>query len=169
MVQRGSQESPERVVAAKRAWDLALDMKRRNVIDIIERFQTEHSLQEERELKHFHAPGNGAVAPSAPDKNGIPENTIFENEEMRISTVTLPGGTEWSPPHDGRDRLVVRLGEIDHPLSKDSDPAFPARWTRIPAKSDFKVANETDETRNLMTVAFHNVDREQPSLIPLTE
>jgi len=116
-------------------------MKRRNVI--------------ERELKHFHAPGNGAVAPSAPDKNGIPENTIFENEEMRISTVTLPGGTKWSPPHDGRDRLVVRLGEIDHPLSKESDPAFPARWTWIPANSDFKVPNKAHQTKDLLIVEFN--------------
>lgn len=142
---------------------------KKNVIDIIQSFQTHHALQEERQLKNSHAHGNGAAAPGALDKNGIPENTIFENEEMRISTVTLPGGTEWSPPNDGRDRLVVRLGEIDHPLSKDNDPAFPARWTWIPANSDFKVANETDETRNLMIVAFHDVDREQPSLIPLTE
>jgi hypothetical protein len=142
---------------------------KKNVIDIIQSFQTHHALQEERQMKNSHAPGNGAIAPSAPDKNGIPENTIFENEEMRISTVILPGGTEWSPAHDGRDRLVVRLGEMSHPLSKASDPAFPARWTWIPANRDFRVANETDETRNLMIVAFHNADREQPSLIPLTE
>jgi len=137
---------------------------KKNIIDIIQSFQTHHALQEERQLKNSHAPGNGAAAPGASDKNGIPENTIFENEEMRISTVTLPGGTEWSPPNDGRDRLVVRLGEIDHPLSKESDPAIPARWTWIPANSDFKVANETDKTRNLMIVAFHDVYREQPSL-----
>ena len=144
-------------------------MMKKTVIDIIQSFQTHHALQEERQLKNSHAPGNGAVAPSGPDKNGIPENTIFESEEMRISTITLPGGTGWSPPHDGRDRLVVRLGEIGHPFPKESDPAIPARWIWIPANSDFKVANETDETRNLMIVAFHDVDREQPSLIPLTE
>ena len=136
-----------------------------NLIDIVERFQMHHALQEERELKNSNAPGNGAVAPGAPDKNGIPENTLFECDEMRISTVTLPGGTEWTPPHDGWERLVVRLGEIGHPFSKDSEPAFPARWTWIPANSDFKVANGSDETRNLMIVAFHDVDREQLSPI----
>jgi hypothetical protein len=142
---------------------------KKNLFDIVERFQMHHALQEERELKNSHASGNGAVASGTPDKNGIPENTVFECDEMRISTVTLPGGTEWTPPHDGRERLVVRLGEIGHSLSKDSDPAFPARWTWIPANSDFKLANESDETRNLMIVAFHDVDREQPSLISLTE
>jgi hypothetical protein len=34
---------------------------RDNVVDIIERFQTHHALQEERELKNFHASENGAV------------------------------------------------------------------------------------------------------------
>jgi hypothetical protein len=142
---------------------------KKNLIDIVERFQTHHALQEERELKNSHASGNGPVAPGAPDKNGIPEKTLFECDEMGISTVTLPGGTEWTPPQDGRERLVVRLGEIREPLSKDGDPAFSARWTWIPANSDFKVANESGEARNMMIVAFHDVDREQPAQIPSTE
>jgi hypothetical protein len=33
-------------------------MKRRNLIDIIERFQTQHSLQEEREMQLRHNPGD---------------------------------------------------------------------------------------------------------------
>jgi hypothetical protein len=39
-------------------------MRRRSVIDIVERFQAKHALQEERETKDFHPPMNGAVAPS---------------------------------------------------------------------------------------------------------
>ena len=38
-------------------------MRRRSVIDIVERFQTKHALQEERETKNFHPSTNGAVAP----------------------------------------------------------------------------------------------------------
>ncbi len=38
-------------------------MRRRSIIDIVERFQTKHALQEERETKNFHPPTNGAVAP----------------------------------------------------------------------------------------------------------
>jgi hypothetical protein len=140
-----------------------------NVIDIVERFQMHHALQEEREFKNSHASRNGTGARSAVSNNGIRENIIFECEEVRISTVTLSRDTEWSPPHDSRDRLVARLGQVDRPLSKDSDPAFSARWTWIPANGDFKVANQTDETRHLMIVAFHDVDHEQPSLLPLTE
>ena len=38
-------------------------VRRRSVIDIVERFQTKHALQEERETKNFHPSMNGAVAP----------------------------------------------------------------------------------------------------------
>ena len=38
-------------------------MRRRSVIDIVERFQTQHALQEERETKNFSPSTNGAVAP----------------------------------------------------------------------------------------------------------
>ena len=37
-------------------------MRRRSVIDIVERFQTKHALQEKRETKNFHPSTNGAVA-----------------------------------------------------------------------------------------------------------
>jgi len=39
-------------------------MRRRSVIDIVERFQTKHALQEERETKNFHPSMNGAIAPA---------------------------------------------------------------------------------------------------------
>jgi hypothetical protein len=38
-------------------------MRRRSVIDIVERFQTKHALQEERETKNFHPSMNGVIAP----------------------------------------------------------------------------------------------------------
>jgi hypothetical protein len=38
-------------------------MRRRSVIDIVERFQRKHALQEEREKKNFNPSRNGAVAP----------------------------------------------------------------------------------------------------------
>jgi len=40
-------------------------IKRRNLIDLVERFQTQHPLQEEREMNNFHASTNGgAVGPN---------------------------------------------------------------------------------------------------------
>src|SRR5207253_2972991 len=50
-----------------------------------------------------------------------------ETEGVRISTVALPGRTRWSPPHDGRDRLVVVLGQADLLLKRDCDTAVPSR------------------------------------------
>lgn len=38
-------------------------MRRRSVIDIVERFQTKRALQGEREMKNLHPSTNGAVAP----------------------------------------------------------------------------------------------------------
>ena len=38
-------------------------MRRRSVIDIVERFQTKHARQQERETKNFHPATNGVVAP----------------------------------------------------------------------------------------------------------
>jgi len=38
-------------------------MSRRSVIEIVERFQTKHALQEQRETKNLHPSTNGAVAP----------------------------------------------------------------------------------------------------------
>ena len=124
-----------------------------NVINIIERFQTRHALQEEREMNNFNAPRNGAVAPGMPDENGRSKTSIFEMEEVRVWTVAVPRTTEWTPPHDGRDRMVVTLGRIRQ-LPRDGDSAFPARWACIPANSDCEVANEAEQTVNLMIVEF---------------
>jgi hypothetical protein len=139
-------------------------MMSNNVIEIIERFQTRHALQEERETNDFKAPKNGAVAAGMPDENGKSKTAIFEMEEVRVWTVAVPGNTNWSPPHDGRDRMVVTLGRIRQ-LPRESDSAFPARWTCIPANSDCNVANEAKQTMNLMIVEFIDAN-DRPSIIP---
>jgi hypothetical protein len=56
-------------------------MKRRNLIDIIERFQTQHALQEEREMKNFNASRNGAPTQGVPYKNAMLRNSIFETQK----------------------------------------------------------------------------------------
>jgi hypothetical protein len=38
-------------------------MKERNLIDIIEAFQTHHALEEERKMNNFRVPANGASNP----------------------------------------------------------------------------------------------------------
>jgi len=88
-------------------------MRRRNVSNIIERFRTKHALQEERERKNSPASPNGEFISGAHDKNGAREKGIFENEQVRVSTTSVPKGTDWSAPHDGRDRIVILLGQIN--------------------------------------------------------
>jgi hypothetical protein len=61
---------------------LARLIRRRSVVDIIERFQTQHALQEEREMKNFHPLTNGAVDSGASYKNGAPG--IARNKESSL-------------------------------------------------------------------------------------
>jgi hypothetical protein len=50
-------------------------------MDIIERFQTRHALQEEEEMKNFNAPRNGAPTQGVLDKNAMPRNSVFETQK----------------------------------------------------------------------------------------
>ena len=52
-----------------------------NIVDIIERFQTRHALQEEQEMKNFNASRNGAPTQGVPDKNAMPSKSIFETQK----------------------------------------------------------------------------------------
>jgi hypothetical protein len=56
-------------------------MRRQSVIDIIERFQTRHALQEEHEMKNFNASTGGASTQGVPDKHGMLKNGIFETQK----------------------------------------------------------------------------------------
>jgi len=150
-------------LAAKDIQALALDMKRHSLISIIERLQTEHALKAERERKDFHASLNGAVISGAPDKNGIPQKSIFENEQVRVSTTYIPKGTDWSTPHDGRDRVVVLLDEINKVAeTNETDSSFSAwRTTWIPANRDVNATNKSDQTKNLMILEFKDTAVEE--------
>jgi hypothetical protein len=119
------------------------------IIDIIERSQMRHALQKEHELQNLDALSHRPVALVKSEGSGT--------EGVRISTVALPGRTKWSPPHDGRDRLVVMLGQTDQLLERDCDTAVPSRWAWVPANSNCKVANAGEQTRNLMIIEFNDV------------
>jgi len=132
-----------------------LDMRRRNVTNIIERFRTKHALQEERERKNLPASPDGEFISGVPDKNGTREKGIFENEQVRVST-TFPKGTDWSAPHHGRNRIVVFLDQIN-PLAQtnEADSSSSAwRVTWIPANSDINVPNNSGQTKILMILEF---------------
>jgi len=67
-------------------------IRRRSVVDIVERFQTQHALQEERETKNLRPSTNGAVPRALPDGNETAKDRHTE---------------ESSPPHSGL--IVGRL------------------------------------------------------------
>ena len=138
-------------------------MRRRNVIDIIERFQMKHALQEEREVKNLPASPNGEFISGVPDKNGTREKGIFENEQVRVSTTSVPKGTNWSMPHDGRDRVVVLLDKVNQAAETDEEKSSSSAWrvTFIPANSDVNVPNESGQTKNLIILEFKDTAGEQ--------
>ena len=61
-------------------------MKPRNLVDIIERSQTRHALQEERDLSNFHAVVEGAAAPRETVKNRATGRSRFAVEDTRLFT-----------------------------------------------------------------------------------
>lgn len=131
-------------------------MLRNSLISIIEHLEAKRASEAERKMKNFHAPLNGVIISGAPNKNGIPQKGIFENEQVRVSATSVPKGTGWSAPHDGRDRVVVLLDEIKQAAEtneKDSS-SFAWRVTWIPANGDFNVANKSDQIKNLMILEF---------------
>jgi hypothetical protein len=129
---------------------LALVTMSSNFIDIIERAQMRHALHEEHELQNLGALSHSPVA--------LIKSEGSETDGVRISTAAIPGRTKWSPPHDGRDRLVVMLGQTDQLLERDCDTAVPARWAWVPANSSCKVVNAGEQPRNLMIIEFNDVN-----------
>jgi hypothetical protein len=109
-----------------------------------------HALQKEHELQDLDALSHRPVA--------LVKSEGSETDEARILTVALPGSTKWSPPHDGRDRLVVMLGQTDQLLERDCDTAVPSRWAWVPANSNCKLANASEQTRNLMIIEFNDAN-----------
>ena len=82
---------------------------KKNVIDIIERFQTHHALQEERELKNSHVSRNGAVAPSAPDKTGMPEHSDKNMDVNRSRPNESTRDVDLPTPHVERVVRTIRV------------------------------------------------------------
>ena len=166
MILRESKESPERIIAAKDIQLLALNMKRHSLISIFERLETEHAFKVEREREGFYASSNRVIIAGAPDKNGIPQKGIFENEQVRVSTMSVPKGTDWSPLHDGRDRVVVLLDKVNHAAETNEEEPSSSAWrvTFVPANSDVNVPNKSNQTKNLMILEFKDTAAE-PALV----
>jgi hypothetical protein len=133
-----------------------------SLISIFERLATEHALKVERERKTLHASPSGVIS-GAPDKSVIAQKAIFENEQVRVSTTSIPKGSDWSAPHDGRDRVVVLLDKVNQVAETNEKNSSSSAWkvTWIPANSDVNVPNKSDQTKNLMILEFKDTAVEE--------
>ena|SRR2546427_12057204 len=86
-------------------------MKRRNAIDIIERFQTRHVLQEEPEMKNFNASTEGAPTQGVPDKNGMPKTSVFETQKsINTQEIQFNGRKNKMSTRNGERFLYLQRG-----------------------------------------------------------
>jgi hypothetical protein len=138
-------------------------MKRHSLISIFERLERQHALKVERERKALPASPSGAVISGAPDKSIILQKAIFENEHVRVSTTSVPKGSDWLAPHDGRDRVVVLLDKVNPVAETNEKNSSSSAWkvTWIPSNSDVNVPNNSDPTKNLMIPEFKDTAAEQ--------
>lgn len=113
-------------------------------------------LQAQGEMKSFYTSLNDALNVAAPDGSGIRQNRILETDELRVLAVAVPSSTAWSTPYDGRGRLLVLLDKInDGSAPTDANSPFPAGMVRwLPAYSELRVPNESDQPLKLMILEF---------------
>jgi len=113
-------------------------------------------LQTQGPVKNFYSGINEALEMASPDDAGIRQAPLMETGEVGVVAVAVPSSTAWSPPHDGHDRLVVRLDRINNgsgPTEKNSPfPAGMLAW--FPADTDLSVPNESDQQMKLMILEF---------------
>jgi hypothetical protein len=60
-----------------------------NIINIIERFQTRHALQEEDEMKNLNASPDSEATQKVAGRNGMPKNGLSETQKG-INTKEIP-------------------------------------------------------------------------------
>ena len=155
MIRRGRKESPEHVLAANDVPAVSVGYEATQCQQYHRAFPDETRIAGGARTKESASP-DGEFISGVADKNGTREKGIFENEQVRVSTTFIPKGTDWSAPHDGRDRIVVLLDQIN-PLAQtnEADSSSSAwRVTRIPANSDIKVPNNSGQTKILMILEF---------------
>jgi hypothetical protein len=113
-------------------------------------------LQTQGEVKDFASSINDALDTARPDGWGIREGRVLETDELQVVAVAIPSSTAWSPPHDGRDRLVVLLDKINDGsgATEKNSPFTAGMLAWFPADTDLSVPNESDQQKKLMILVF---------------
>jgi hypothetical protein len=113
-------------------------------------------LQTQEQVTKVYSSINDALNAAPPDGDGIREALVLGTDQVQAIAVAVPKDKTWAPPHDGRDRLVVRLDKIDDGSeTREGNSPFPAgtlAW--FPADTDLSVPNASDQQMKLMILEF---------------
>jgi hypothetical protein len=119
-------------------------------------------LQTQGRVTKVHSSINEALNAAPPDDDGIRQALVLGTDEVETIAVAVPKDKTWTPPHDGRDRLVVRLDKVDDGSgTKEGNSPFPAgmlAW--FPADTDLSVPNASDQQMKLMILEFNDTHHE---------
>jgi hypothetical protein len=113
-------------------------------------------LQTQGQVTKVHSSINEALNAAPPDDDGIRQTLVLGTDEVQAIAVAVPKDKTWTPPQDGRDRLVVRLDKVDDGSgTREGNSPFPAgmlAW--FPADTDLSVPNASDLQMKLMILEF---------------
>jgi hypothetical protein len=119
-------------------------------------------LQTQGQVTKVHSSINEALNAAPPDEDGIRQALVLGTDEVQTIAVAVPKDKTWTPPHDGRDRLVVRLDKVDDGSgTRDGNSPFPVgmlAW--FPADTDLSVPNASDQQMKLMILEFDDTRQE---------
>jgi hypothetical protein len=129
-------------------------------------------LQTQGQVTKVHSSINEALNAAPPDDDGIREALVLGTDAVQAIAVAVPKDKTWAPPHDGRDRLVVRLDKINNGSgTREGDSPFPAgtlAW--FPADTDLSVPNASDQQVKLMVLEFNDAHQDmEPSTASLSD
>jgi hypothetical protein len=129
-------------------------------------------LQTQGQVTKVYSSINDALNAAPPDEDGIREALVLGTDEVQAVAVAVPGDKTWVPPHDGRDRLVVRLDKVNNGSgTREENSPFPAgvlAW--FPADTDLRVPNASDRQMKLMILEFTDTHQEtEPSTASLSD
>jgi hypothetical protein len=129
-------------------------------------------LQTQEQVTKVYSSINDALNAAPPDDDGIREALVLGTDEVQAIAIAVPRDKTWTPPHDGRDRLVVRLDKINNGSgTKEGNSPFPAgllAW--FPADTDLRVPNASDQQMKLMILEFNDAHQEmEPSTASLSD
>jgi hypothetical protein len=113
-------------------------------------------LQTQGPVTKVYSSISDALNATPPDYDGIRQALVLGTDEVQAIAVAVPKDKTWTPPHDGRDRLVVMLDKITNGSGTgEGDSPFPGgmlAW--FPADTDLHVPNASDQQMKLMVLEF---------------